>query len=293
MDVTAAVRLFAAVARRGSFSAGAAECGIPQPVASRRIAALEARWGDRLFDRTTRQVGLTEFGKAMLPVAARLVSAVDDLDAVAESARVATVSIAVPHEVAPAELARAVARAETAGLRIAPIGAGRAERDDLLRIGGVAAAVVTAVQAPDWSVPLGVGGADLTPTHPARLSPLRPHRSEAPAEWTRVHVQPEDDLDALGGELRKHAVNAGLSPAQIVVTRSAAVAAADALVSSALVLCSRAEATRWGLGWAPIHDLALARDHRLEARDRAVRDRVIAACAEEIGRALGVETEHR
>jgi DNA-binding transcriptional LysR family regulator len=57
------LRAFAAVARRGSFSAGARELHLSQPALSRRIEMLEAALGVRLFHRTTRKVDLTPVGR--------------------------------------------------------------------------------------------------------------------------------------------------------------------------------------------------------------------------------------
>ncbi|MDB5365575.1 MAG: HTH-type transcriptional regulator [Rhodospirillales bacterium] len=51
-----------AVARRGNFRAAAAELGMSTSALSHAVAALEARLGVRLFNRTTRSVALTEAG---------------------------------------------------------------------------------------------------------------------------------------------------------------------------------------------------------------------------------------
>jgi len=55
-----ALRLFARVARKGSFSAAGRELNIPQSTASRTIATLEREIGVALFVRTTRAVTLTD-----------------------------------------------------------------------------------------------------------------------------------------------------------------------------------------------------------------------------------------
>jgi len=57
-----ALRLFARVARRGSFSAAGRELNIPQSTVSRIIATLEREIGVALFVRTTRAVTLTDAG---------------------------------------------------------------------------------------------------------------------------------------------------------------------------------------------------------------------------------------
>ena len=63
---TFALRLYSRVARLGSFSAAARECGLSQPQASRIVADLEAELGARLLTRTTRAVVPTEAGGEFL-----------------------------------------------------------------------------------------------------------------------------------------------------------------------------------------------------------------------------------
>jgi DNA-binding transcriptional LysR family regulator len=61
-----ALRLYARVARLGSFSAAARECGLSQSQASRIVADLEADLGTRLLSRSTRAVVPTEAGGEFL-----------------------------------------------------------------------------------------------------------------------------------------------------------------------------------------------------------------------------------
>jgi DNA-binding transcriptional LysR family regulator len=79
-----ALRLFARVARKGSFSAAARELKIPQSTASRTIAALEREIGIALFVRTTRAVMLTDAGLDFL---ARIESVLAELDDAEHAAR--------------------------------------------------------------------------------------------------------------------------------------------------------------------------------------------------------------
>jgi DNA-binding transcriptional LysR family regulator len=58
--------LFTAVANHLSFSIAAENLGIPLSRVSRRIANLEDHMGTKLFERTTRQVRLTEEGRRLL-----------------------------------------------------------------------------------------------------------------------------------------------------------------------------------------------------------------------------------
>lgn len=69
------VRIFLAVAAGGTLSAAARQLGIGPMQASRRIAALEAELGVRLFHRTTRSLALTAEGEAFAPYAATLAEA--------------------------------------------------------------------------------------------------------------------------------------------------------------------------------------------------------------------------
>jgi DNA-binding transcriptional LysR family regulator len=63
---------FAVVARQLNFSRAAAELGISQPACSQAVARLERLLGLRLFERSSREVQLTDAGKALLPHAEAL-----------------------------------------------------------------------------------------------------------------------------------------------------------------------------------------------------------------------------
>lgn len=69
---------FLAIADGGSFSAAGERLHLTQPAISKRIAALEAQLGRRLFDRVGREVALTEAGHALLPRARRILAELDD-----------------------------------------------------------------------------------------------------------------------------------------------------------------------------------------------------------------------
>ncbi|MEM6356154.1 MAG: LysR family transcriptional regulator, partial [Pseudomonadota bacterium] len=56
------IKLFAEVARQGSFAAAARAHGLDPSSVSRAIASLEDGLGVRLFQRSTRRVSLTEAG---------------------------------------------------------------------------------------------------------------------------------------------------------------------------------------------------------------------------------------
>ena len=57
------LEIFARVARTGNMSAAGREMSLSPAVVSKRISLLEERLGARLFQRTTRQLTLTETGE--------------------------------------------------------------------------------------------------------------------------------------------------------------------------------------------------------------------------------------
>lgn len=74
------IRVLLAVARGGSFSAGARTLGTDQSTVSRRVAALEQTLGRRLFERTSRGLLLTRSGEALIAPAERVEAAVLELE---------------------------------------------------------------------------------------------------------------------------------------------------------------------------------------------------------------------
>jgi DNA-binding transcriptional LysR family regulator len=64
--------MFVAVADEGSFTLAADRLHVVQSAASAAVRTLERELGARLFDRTTRQVQLSDAGRALLPEARRL-----------------------------------------------------------------------------------------------------------------------------------------------------------------------------------------------------------------------------
>src|SRR5699024_2601117 len=78
---------FEAVARTGTFTRAAAEQFLAQPTLSRQISTLETELSAQLFQRGRRGTALTDAGRALLPIARRML-------ADAETARVALDEIA-------------------------------------------------------------------------------------------------------------------------------------------------------------------------------------------------------
>ncbi|MFI5610970.1 LysR family transcriptional regulator [Amycolatopsis sp. NPDC051903] len=260
VDLIGSCRAFVGVSETGSFTAGAAVAGIPQPVASRRIAALERHLGERLFDRATRRAQLTPFGRDVLPSARRLVRLADAMEHDAKRAKLRPLRLAVPDTCTTRDLAELDAEARTLGVflefRPAPPG----ERAELVRTHEVRAAVV-AVPTGDavWTVPLGVAGTERRPLPPVvHLETLRAGRG-AKADRRRVWIQPEDDVPAIRDRVFRVRDAVGLQPAQVAVADSLTAAAATVYSSADVLVCSAAQAAELGLGWRPIGELDLAR----------------------------------
>ncbi|WP_206797454.1 LysR family transcriptional regulator [Amycolatopsis sp. MtRt-6] len=284
MDLVGGCRAFVSVSETGSFTAGAALARIPQPVASRRIAALERHFGERLFDRTTRRARLTPFGRDVLPSARRLVQLADAMEHDARRARLRPVRVAVPATCGVRELAGLAAEARTHAVRLEFRAAEPAERASLVRTGEVRAAL-TAVPAEEgvWAVPLGVAGTELGRV--VFLETLRTGRSAAARR--RVWIQPEDDVPHVRDRVLRVRDAVGLSPAQVAVAESLTSAVAEVFAAEDLLLCSVAQADELGLPWRPIGELDVARGYDVAAALPEDADRLRTAWGEAVGRCLG------
>ena len=87
-DTLAEMSVFSRVVTTGSLSAAARELGLSPAVVSRRLAALEARLGVRLINRTTRSLHLTDEGATYYDTCARLLSEIEEADAAVSAGRV-------------------------------------------------------------------------------------------------------------------------------------------------------------------------------------------------------------
>ncbi|UTW59385.1 LysR family transcriptional regulator [Kordiimonas sp. SCSIO 12603] len=98
--------LFISVARTENFAKAATELNIPPSRMSRRIADLETHLGIKLFERTTRQVRLTEEGRALLD---RCQAPMETLEGIsgfgetlkAQTIRITAASLAARRTIAP------------------------------------------------------------------------------------------------------------------------------------------------------------------------------------------------
>ncbi len=91
--------MFAKVAEHGSFAAAARATGVSVATVSRGVARLEERLGARLFNRTSRQLSLTEFGRTISEKAGEIYRQAEEAESAAREMSVqprGLVRLAVP-----------------------------------------------------------------------------------------------------------------------------------------------------------------------------------------------------
>lgn len=76
--------LFARIVEAGSFSRAAQRVKLPKSTVSRRVAQLEATLGERLLQRTTRKLVVTEFGASLFEHARRVAEEAEAVGALAQ-----------------------------------------------------------------------------------------------------------------------------------------------------------------------------------------------------------------
>jgi DNA-binding transcriptional LysR family regulator len=81
MDQLQSMQVFVRVAQHMGFAAAARDLQMSPGAVTKHVNALESRIGTRLFDRTTRRVGLTEAGRVYLERCLECLQALDDADA--------------------------------------------------------------------------------------------------------------------------------------------------------------------------------------------------------------------
>src|SRR5512134_1093140 len=81
------ITVFARIVGTGSLSAAARDLGMSTAVVSRRLAALEARLGVRLVNRTTRSLHLTDEGAAYYETCNRVLADIEEADAAVTAGR--------------------------------------------------------------------------------------------------------------------------------------------------------------------------------------------------------------
>jgi DNA-binding transcriptional LysR family regulator len=105
--------LFARIVEAGSFSQAAQRVDLPKSTVSRRIALLEAKLGERLLQRTTRKLVVTEFGASLLEHARKVAEEVDAAAALVQHRQLepsGRLRISMPADVANLGLNDVIAR---------------------------------------------------------------------------------------------------------------------------------------------------------------------------------------
>lgn len=87
MDQLLAIRTFVRIVEAGTFAQAADAMRLPRSTASKLIADLEDHLGTKLIQRTTRSVNVTPTGAEYYERALRLLTEVDEMDAVAANTR--------------------------------------------------------------------------------------------------------------------------------------------------------------------------------------------------------------
>jgi DNA-binding transcriptional LysR family regulator len=242
--------VFAAVARAKSFTRASAEIHVAQSAVSATVASLEVELGERLFDRTTRTVQLTEAGRALLPHAVAIVDAFqaarDAVDGVrggiSGSIRIGYMTNVTLFDI-PALLGRFASEYPAVSIHLTPSVTGTAGLAEELRRGDIDMAffAATAENYPDLVVdvlataPVGLavmtssplaalGVVDLADTAGMRFIDFRPgfgNRTLADAEFARrqllreVHIETADMNDAAA--LVRNGLGVAFLPRYLVV----------------------------------------------------------------------------
>lgn len=288
MDVAAACAAFVSVSEFESFSQGAAAIGLPQSVASRRVAALEAHLGGALLERTTKRVTLTELGRELLPTAAAVAAGPEKLLTTAHEILARPVILAVPELCDPLALARLTLGCREAGEPLSTTTADPRTRAQLIASGRASYSIEPAAPGEaTWTVPLGVISRSPAPGGIRYLDTLRPSRARRGSRPTTLWVHSEDDVPHVRDRLTALRNSLGIGPTQVRDAANLTEALSEILASDDLLLGSRQQADELGLAWAEIGELHLVRGYRLGSGPSGSPVRFLAACHDLVADSLG------
>lgn len=266
MDLLAHLAAFTATADEVSFSRAADRLGIAQPLLSRRIKSLEAHFGGQLFDRSRRQVTVTQFGTSLLPYARDVLERADRLDQAARSARAARVRVVgVPAHCAPVALAGVLRGGTEHGTTLAVRELPPRQRQSGLGDGSLAYALLrVAPERAPLRVPLGLAAAQPLARRTLHLEDLRPPRGVA---GLPILTLEEEEVPYVQDRLARAAARAGLPERLVRPAGPAAAALADTLAGRARLLCAEPFARQHGASWTPLADNALHREYEVGASE--------------------------
>ncbi|SDT28626.1 DNA-binding transcriptional regulator, LysR family [Jiangella sp. DSM 45060] len=288
VDLLRHLEAFVAVAEARSFTRGADLCGAPQPVVSRRVAALERDLGATLLHRSSRQVELTDAGRTLLPHAADLVARAGHFRELAAAARAAGLSAGIPAGPDPRALVAARRLAAAAGVTLSFAEQPAAERAALVRRGRLDVALLPCPpDEEEIGAELGAGTAteDLRGRR-LHLDQLR--RSAGDDGRPRaLHLSAEDDVPWVRDPVRRAGRLAGLLDGQLRVGTPDTEALTCALEYGDAVLCTPAWAAAHRLRWRPLGDVAVRRAYAVAGRARVPRE-LAGAVLPALARAAGL-----
>ncbi|MGW7821655.1 LysR family transcriptional regulator [Streptomyces puniciscabiei] len=281
MDLLAHLEAYVATADEKSFSRAADRLDVAQPLLSRRIKTLEDHFGGLLFDRSRRQITITELGALLLPYARDVLDRAQRLRQVAGAAERSRVrAVGVPAHCAPAALARAIragaGRGVTLGMRELPPRdrvAGLADGSlcyALVRVPperGALRVPLGLASAPEPEAADGAGSEHASRRRAVHLEDLRPRRGRGSARAAPLPVLtlPEDQVPSHEDRLERAVARAGLPPGRFRPAGTAATALAETLAGRALLLCAEPLARQHGARWAPLGDRSLHRGYDVNA----------------------------
>ena len=288
VDLMAQLEAFVAVAESGSFTRGAEVRGVPQPVVSRRVAALEKRLGGRLLSRTSRSVELTPLGSTLLPHAIDLAARVEHLLDVAAS-HAAEFVIGTPPDTDARALVAARRAADEGGLALGFWESSRSERADALAAGRIRAAFLPS--PPDeaqMSAILGAGTAG------AALRGRRVHvdqlrRRGSTERAGTLYLDAEDDVPWVRDVIVRAARSAGLRTDQIVVGASRTTALTAAYEYDDVIACTASWAAQHDLRWRELGGIDVQRSYAIVGPPGTHLPAVIGRAIPALARAVGLE----
>lgn len=275
VDLLLHLRAFVTIAELESFSRAADELLIGQPLLSRRIKSLELEVGGELFDRSKRQITVTELGLTLLDSARDLLARAELFE---EFVRMTQgrdrLRLGLPPDCDPRAIARIVTRAAEDGQRIDVVELAGLARDRAFDDGALDAVLLRKpADAAGFVVELGLASArpieqagtetsgGAVSARAVQLETLRPRRGGGARR--HILVSPEDDRPVFINNLTRAAAHAGLTGAQIEIGMGASSALVRVLAGDDVVLCTRRFATRNGLAWAPLADRSIGRTYQL------------------------------
>ncbi|MFI6596161.1 LysR substrate-binding domain-containing protein [Nonomuraea sp. NPDC050536] len=144
MDLVRHLRYFIVVAEELHFGNAAIRLGMAQPPLSQRIKRLEEELAVQLFDRSSRQVRLTEAGRLLVVEAREIVDRVDRMRELVRQGDGAVLRVGVPPDLAAVVIAALVAgfRESNPGVRLAPAEIWTADQVTALADGAIDVGIV-------------------------------------------------------------------------------------------------------------------------------------------------------